>query len=33
VLVEVGLANLGPIFAVAKWAELVRLEMKVVFGL
>jgi hypothetical protein len=31
--VEVGLENLGPTFAVAKWAELVGLETKVVSGL
>jgi hypothetical protein len=29
VLVEVGLASLGPTFAMAKWAELVELETKV----
>ena len=28
-LVEVGLVNLGPTFAVAKWAELLVLKMKV----
>jgi hypothetical protein len=33
VLVEVGLANLGPTFAVARRVELVGLKMKVVFGL
>jgi hypothetical protein len=32
-LVEVGLANLGPTFAVAKWAEVVELKTKVVSGL
>jgi hypothetical protein len=32
-LVEVGLVNLGPTFAVAKWAELGELETKVVFYL
>jgi hypothetical protein len=33
VLVEVGLANQGPIFAMAKWAVLIELETKVVFDL
>jgi hypothetical protein len=32
-LVEVGLVNPGPTFAVAKWAELTELETKVVFYL
>ena len=32
-LVEVGLANQGPIFAMAKWAVLIELETKVVFDL
>jgi hypothetical protein len=31
--VEVGLVNLDPTFAVAKWAELAELETKVVFDL
>jgi hypothetical protein len=31
--VEVGLVNLGPTLAVAKWAELANLETKVVFDL
>jgi hypothetical protein len=33
VLVEVGLANQGLIFAMAKWAVLIELETKVVFDL
>jgi hypothetical protein len=33
VLVEVGLANQGPTFAMAKWAILIELEMKVVSDL
>jgi hypothetical protein len=33
VLVEVGLANQGPTFAMAKWAVLIELEMKVVSDL
>jgi hypothetical protein len=33
VLVEVGLTNQGPIFAMAKWAVLIELETKVVFDL
>ena len=32
-LVEVGLINLGPTFAVANWAELAELKTNVVFGL
>jgi hypothetical protein len=32
-LVEVGLINLGPTFAMAKWARLAELKTKVVFGL
>jgi hypothetical protein len=32
-LVEVGLTNLDPTFAMAKWAGLAELETKVVFGL
>jgi hypothetical protein len=32
-LVEVGPTNLDPTFAMAKWAELVELETKVVSGL
>jgi hypothetical protein len=32
-LVKVGLVNLGPTFAPAKWAELAELETKVVFYL
>jgi hypothetical protein len=31
--VEVGLINLDPTFAMAKWAGLARLKTKVVFGL
>ena len=30
---EVGLANQGPTFAMAKWAVLIELETKVVFDL
>jgi hypothetical protein len=33
VLVEVGLANQGPTFAMAKWVVLTELEMKVVSDL
>jgi hypothetical protein len=33
VLVEVGLANQGPTFAMAKWAVLTGLETKVVYDL
>jgi hypothetical protein len=33
VLVEVGLANQGPIFTMAKWDVLIELETKVVFDL
>jgi hypothetical protein len=33
VLVEVGLASQGPTFAMAKWAVLIELEMKVVSDL
>jgi hypothetical protein len=33
VLVEVGLANQGPTFAMPKWAVLIELEMKVVSDL
>jgi hypothetical protein len=32
-LVEVGLINLDPTFAMARWARLAELETKVVFGL
>jgi hypothetical protein len=32
-LVEVGLVSLGPTFAVAKWAKLAGLKMKVAFDL
>jgi hypothetical protein len=32
-LVEVGLINLGPTFAMAKWVGLAELKTKVVFGL
>jgi hypothetical protein len=32
-MVEVGIVNLGPTFAVAKWAGLAELETKVIFDL
>jgi hypothetical protein len=32
-MVEMGLANLDPTFAVARWVGLAELETKVVFGL